>query len=133
MSIPNNANTYLPGVIFIPSTLLITAITNAYPMVVTYTVPSTGANTYIPGQLVRLFVPKSYGMFQADGLTGEILENTVNTMKLNIDSRQFDLFSPPINPKAEQPASLSPSGSRNLQYSNQTTQIAFQPLNDIGN
>lgn len=131
MGNPNNSNTYLPGVIFIPSMLLITAITNSYPMQITFFVPPTGVNTYQAGQLIRLNIPKSYGMFQANGLTGKIISMGLTTMTLDIDSRLFDVFSIPSI--GTTPASLSPAGSRNLEYSNNTNNIAFQPLNNIGN
>ena len=131
--IPNNANQYLPGVIQIPSTLLITAITKSYPMQVTFTVPPvTASNTYIPGQLVRLNIPASYGMLQANGLTGQILSVNSTTMTLDINSSGFDTFSVPAITK-EIPASLAPAGSRNLQFDNTTAQIPFQSLNNIGN
>mgnify|MGYP001607787132 CR=1 FL=1 len=125
-------NPYLPGVIQIPSMLLITGITQAYPMVVTFTVPSTGSNTYIPGQLVRLNIPYTWGMFQANGLTGKILGVGSTTMALNIDSTNFDVFT--YSPSSsETPASLAPAGSRNLEYNNSTEQVPFQSLNNIGN
>lgn len=131
MTGPNN-NTYLPGTIFIPSSLTITGITKSFPMVVTISVNVvTEANTYIPGMLVRLLIPYDYGMFQANGLTGQIIEVDDDEITLNIDSTNFDTFTVPED--GEQPASLSPSGSRNLTYSNETRFIAFQPLNDRGN
>jgi hypothetical protein len=125
-------NQYLPGVIQIPSTLIITDITRSFPMQVTFTVPSTGSNTYIPGQLVRLNVPRTYGMWQANGLTGKILQAGASTLLLNLDSTLFDVFvyAPSSN---ETPASLSPAGSQNLQYNNSTNQVPFQSLNNIGN
>jgi len=125
-------NVYLPGVIQIPSRLLITNITQAYPMSITFTVPSNGSNTYVEGQLVRLTVPKTWGMFQANGLTGKILTIGASTMTLNIDSTLFDAFIDGSATK-ETPASLAPAGSQNLSYSNQTNQIAFQSLNNINN
>ncbi len=104
-------------------------------MVVTFAVPTiTAANTYIAGQAVRLTVPYTWGMFQANGLTGVILDidDDAFTMTLNIDSTLFDAFI--YNPTSyETPASLSPAGSRNLQYNNQTDQVPFQSLNNIGN
>lgn len=131
--IPNNANQYLPGVIAIPSSLTITAITQAAPMVVIVSVnAATEANTYIAGQLVKLTVPKSYGMFQADGLVGKIISTGVNTLTLNIDSSRFDAFVIPTT-GSEKPASLAPSGSQNLQFSNVTNLVPFQSLNNIGN
>lgn len=133
MTVPNDANTYLAGTIQIPSSIVITAITRAYPMVVTVSLqPLTEANTYIAGQVVRLTVPITYGMFQANGLQAEILEVNGSNITINIDSRLFDAF---VVPSAGQlqPASLAPSGSRNLQYNNTTGQVPFQSLNNIGN
>ena len=128
-----SVDTYLPGVIFIPSSLDITAITNSYPMVITVSVnPVTESNTYRQGQLVKLNVPYSYGMFQADGLTGQIIAVVGNNITVDIDSTLFDTFIVPLN-SAIQPASIAPAGSRNLAYSNDTTQVAFQPLNNTGN
>ena len=132
MSIPNNSNTYLPGVIFIPSSLTITAISNSFPMVITIDIdPVTEANTYQEKMLVRLFIPYDYGMFQANGLVGEILEISGNNISVAIDSTNFDPFVIPTD--GNQPASLSPSGSRNLQFNNFTKNVPFQPLNNIGN
>lgn len=126
-------NQYLPGVIQIPSSLVITAITQAYPMVCTVTVNAvTDSNTYIPGQLVKLFVPYTYGMFQANGLKGKILSNSSNIISLDIDSRKFDSFSVPSG-NVEQPASMAPAGSRNLEFNNTTRQVPFQSLNNINN
>lgn len=133
MTVLNNANTYLPGVIAIPSSLVITAITQSFPMVVTITVnPISEANTYRVGQLTRLNIPRSYGMWQANGLTGQIIDVSGSNITLNIDSVLFDPFSIPGS-NTEKPASLSPAGSRNLQYSNSTLQVPFQSLNNIGN
>lgn len=101
-------------------------------MVVSFTVPSTGSNTYIPGQLVRLTVPITWGMFQANGLVGKILSIASSKMTLNIDSTNFDAF---IDGSASKdtPASLSPAGSQNLEFSNLTNEVPFQSLNNIGN
>ncbi len=125
-------NMYLPGVIQIPSMLLITNITRSFPMTITFTVPETGSNTYVVGQLVRLTVPKTWGMFQANGLTARILAVAATMMSVNIDSTQFDAF---IDGSAgpETPASLAPAGSQNLQFNNTTNQVGFQSLNNIGN
>lgn len=130
--IPNNANTYLPGVIQIPSSLVITAITRAFPAVVTCIVNSVNeSNTYIPGQLVRLFIPRTYGMQQIANQTLKILAVNGLNFSLQIDSTQFDPFAIPAS--GEQPATMAPSGSRNLEYSNNTKDLAFQSLNNQGN
>ncbi len=127
-------NQYLPGVIAIPSSLLIVGMTATRPMVVTVTVPPTGVNTYVVGQLVRLTVPRTWGMYQANGLTGKILAIDINAgiLFLDIDAQGFDIFVDGSG-GPETPASLAPAGSQNLQYDNNTGQIAFQSLNNIGN
>ena len=128
------ANNYLPPVIQIPSSLLITAITQSLPMVITVAIgnPASEANTYIPGMNVRLQVPITYGMYQANNLVGTITAITGSNFTLNIDSSQFDAFVVPSG-NVEQPATIAPFGSRNLQFSNQTNQVPFQSLNNIGN
>ncbi len=132
MTYPNDANVYLPGTIQIPSSLVITAITKTFPAVITVEVnPITDSNTYRAGQLVKLNVPYSYGMFQANGLTGQILNVVGNDLIVDIDARNFDTFTVPSIPPT--PASVAPAGSRNLEFSNNTGQIAFQSLNDRGN
>jgi len=129
-----NANTYLPPVTVIPGTLLITAISQSFPMQVTFTNADT--NTYREGQLIRLFIPQAFGMQQANGLVGQIIlvDNVSFIFYLDIDSTYFDIFSVPTTlPKVSRPASLSPAGSRNLTYDNNSNQVAFQNLNNIGN
>lgn len=133
MSYPNNANQYLPGTIQTPSALVITNITKSYPMVVTIVInPVTEANTYTVGQLVRLNIPYSYQMFQANGLVGQIVSVNGNDIALDINSTNFDVFVVPSTPQI--PASLSPSGSRNTEYNNGNASVLpFQSLNNRGN
>lgn len=127
-----SANTYLAPAITIPGTLLITAITRAYPMVVSFT--NSDENTYVPGQLMRLFIPSSYQMIQANNLQGKILsiDNVSYTMALDIDSTHFDAFVVPP-PYTAQPASMAPAGSRNLTLGNDTSRVPFQNLSNSGN
>lgn len=101
-------------------------------MVLTATVPTTGSNTYIVGQQVRLNIPYSYGMPQANGLIGQIMAINGLNFTIDINSSGFDPFAIPGS-TAEAPASMAPSGSRNVEYNNSTNQLAFQPLNNIGN
>lgn len=128
-------NIYLPPVIQTPSSLLITNITQSRPMVVSVQIgsPSTEANTYIVGMAVRLFVPITYGMAQANNLVGTILAINGSDWTLNLDSSQFDQFVIPVA-GVESPASVAPAGSRNLQYDNTNVNVVpFQSLNNIGN
>ena len=129
---PNVNNPYLSPVIQIPSALSITAISQSNPMVVTTSANSDQTNTYIPGQTVKLNVPKAYGMWQANGLTGTIIAINGNQLSLNINSARYDPFVIPSG-SAAIGASLGPSGSRNLQYNNNTNQVGFQSLNNQGN
>jgi hypothetical protein len=128
------ANNYLPPVIQIPSSLLIKAITQSTPMIITVQIgnPTTEANTYIPGMNVKLLVPITYGMYQANGLIGTILSIDGSNFTLSLDSSGFDAFVIPSG-NVEQPASIAPAGSKNLEYNNQTDQVPFQSLNNIGN
>jgi len=129
---PNNSDYYLAPVIFIPSTLIITAISQSYPMNVTCTVPVTGANTYIPGQVVIFKIPYLYGMQQLNNMQGQITLINGLVFTININSSNFDSFSVPSGNVTE-PASMVPAGSRNLEFNNSTNSIAFQPLNNVGN
>lgn len=119
----------------IPSSLEITAITQSAPMVITVEInnPASQANTYIAGMAVRLFVPQTYGMYQANNLTGTITAISGSTFSLNIDSSLFDAFVIPSGVTIEQPASLAPNGSRNYQYNNTSADVPFQSLNNQGN
>lgn len=123
---------FLPGVIQIPSTLLVTGITQSYPMVLTFTVPASGSNTYKTNQLVRLTVPKTWGMYQAHGIVGKILGVGKSSMALDIDSTLFDTFVDGSS-SSSTPASLAPAGSRNLEFDNYSNKVPFQSLNNIGN
>ena len=125
-------NQYLKGTIQIPSMLLITGITRSYPMIITFTVPSTGSNTYVVNQLVRLTIPRTWGMYQANGLVGHIMDVDSTTMQLDIDSNYFDAF---VDGSATSvtPASLAPAGARNLEFNNTSRQVPFQSLNNRGN
>lgn len=132
MTSVNNANTYLPGTIQIPSALGITAITNDIIAVITVEVDDvTAYNSYQAGQLIKLEIPFEYGMQQANNQIVKIL--SVDDLNFYVDmySVNFDPFIMPGSPS--QPATLSPSGSKNLEYSNETNRIAFQCLNNIGN
>ena len=93
---------------------------------------TTEANTYIVGMAVKLFVPQPYRMYQANGLVGTITEINGSDFTLNLDSSQFDAFVVPSG-NVEQPATIAPNGSRNLQYNNNTDLVPFQSLNNIGN
>jgi len=130
MTFDPGANTYLPPSPVVPAHLLITAITNSNPMQITTTgyIPH---NVYIPGQLVRLSVPYDYKMYQADGLTAQILAVNGSVFSVSVNSLGFDPFVIPTQSTyTPAPASLSPAGSRNTY--NFTT-LPFHSLANRGN
>lgn len=131
MTIPNNANYLLPPVIQIPSCLEITAISQSFPMIITTTTNTDQVNTYIAGQNIKLLIPATWGMQQANQKMAQIVSVNSNQLSVNIDSTLFDAFSNPNDGTG--PASLAPSGSKNLQYNNLTAQVPFQSFNNRGN
>lgn len=123
-----SVNTYLPPSPVVPGFLLISAITQKNPMVVT--VVDSIYNTYIVGQLVHLTVPQDYGMTEADQMTGEIVSIDDVDFTLNINATNFSAFvspDPDAIPPPRQPATLAPAGSRN-NYNNLVV-----PFHSIGN
>jgi hypothetical protein len=110
--------------------LLISAITKTNPMVVT--VVDSIYNTYQVGQLVCLSVPSSYGMFQANELTAEILAINSLNFSLKVNATQFDTFATPgaSFPPPSKPASLAPAGCKAL-YT--VTTEPFHSLTNTGN
>jgi len=104
-------------------------------MIVTVQVENstTTANTYIVGMAVKLTVPQPYRMYQANDLVGTITAINGLNFTLNIDSSLFDAFVVPSG-NVEQPATIAPAGSRNYQYTNDSSlAVPFQSLNNIGN
>jgi hypothetical protein len=119
-------NIFLPPSPVVPGMLLISAITNSNPMIVT--IVDSIYNTYVVGQLVCLTVPPKYGMFQANELTAKIIAISGDNFSLNVNSTNFDAFATPAVtiPPASQPASIAPAGSKNIY---ETTLEPFQSLN----
>lgn len=131
-TVPNNSNTYLPPTIQIPSALSILAITQANPAVVTVNASSNQMNTYIPGQVIKFTVPFTWGMWQIDGKSLTILAVNGQQLTVNVNTINFDAFVTPPQGSFG-PATIAPSGSMNLQFSNSTNQIGFQSANNTGN
>lgn len=125
-----NANTYLPPSPVIPGFLDITNITQAAQAVVT--IVNSNENTYIPGQVVYFSVPSTYGMAQINGLSGQILQIVGTNFTVDINTLNFSPFVIPTT-FMEQPATISPAGSRNLEFSNSTLKVPFQSLGNQGN
>lgn len=125
-----STNVYLPPTPCGPTSLLIANISRSKPMVITVN-PSTPPYSYIVGQLVALTVPRDYGMYQANGITAEIIDIDVTGLlfSVNVDSTQFDPFViPPMF--TPMPASLSSAGARNI-YN--FTSVPYHSLTNTGN
>jgi hypothetical protein len=130
-------NIYLPATPVTPIYMLITNVTQARQMVITaqipnFFIPIPIPNTYVVGQVIKLTVPFDYGMYQANGLQGKIVSINGLNFTLNIDSTLFDPFVTPSFGQP-QPASFSPAGSNNLQFSNFTDLVPFQSATQLGN
>lgn len=126
-----SANTFLPPVLCVPGRLLISAITQTFPMVVT--IVDSDLNTYAAGMNVHFTIPNTYKMFQLDQRTGTILLIDNLDFHIDIDARNFDAFvapNPMDFPTPAQPASMASAGSQNI-YN--VTVAPFRSLNNEGN
>ena len=70
---------------------LISAITNANPASVT----TTFDHDYGSGDIVRLIIPRWFGMVEADKLTGTITVTGTDTFDVDINTTSFTPFSVP--------------------------------------
>lgn len=123
-----SANVFLSPSPVTPPFLLISNITNAVKAVMTVTTP----NNYIVNQLVKFTVPKTYGMYQVNNLTVQIIavDETNLIFTLALDTTMFDVFITPSTYQ-EQPATVACAGSRNI-YN--TTVVPFRAVNgQVGN
>lgn len=98
-------------------------------MVITASLGADQVNDYVVGQLIQLTVPSSYGMYQANGLTGQILSINGLVFTVDINSLNFDVFAIPATGQP-QPASFASYGSRNL-YNVNT--VPFHSEGNFGN
>lgn len=92
---------------FQPAMRIITAITQSNPAAVT----TSFDHDYITGEIVRIYVPDTFGMRQIDKLTGEITVTATNTFTIDINTTTFDAFSVPSG--NVQYAQVVPIGERN--------------------
>lgn len=71
---------------------IISNVTNANPAVVT----TTFDHQYLTGMIVRLIIPKGYGMTQANQLYAPIVVTGDTTFTIDIDTTMFDRFASPF-------------------------------------
>lgn len=92
MAVPNGYAYPLPT--FQRAMRLVTNITQAEEAVVT----TSFAHQYETGDIVRLYVPKGWGMIQANKLQGEIIVINSTTFSISINTLLFDAFVTPPDP-----------------------------------
>ena len=86
----------------------IASITQANPMVVT----TDNDHEYVAGMDVTFLIPSQFGMTQLNGLNAQVISITPNTLTINLDSRNFSVFSYPSPlPSAYTPPSVIPNAS----------------------
>jgi len=91
MAIPISAQV---SPLFQPAMRQITAVTNAFPALVT----TSFAHDYPDGTVVRLNIPPYFGMLQANSLTGTITNNgNPSQFLIDIDTRTFSPFVIPLD------------------------------------
>jgi len=100
----------IPFPTYQPSMRIITNITNASPAVVT----TSFAHQYLTGTIVRLDIPKGFGMVQANQLFGDITVLSPTTFSIPINTIYFDQFMiSNVFPYSYQSAQSVPIGENN--------------------
>ena len=77
-----------PDPMYQPAMRIISAVTNAYPALVT----TSFDHQYLDGLIVRLTIPKGFGMIQANQLYAPIIVTGATTFTIDIDTTDFDPF-----------------------------------------
>jgi len=77
---------------FYPARRSIVNITQAAQAVITTSVNSA----YVPGQSIRLIVPRKFGMVEANGLLVNIVNVTGGAVTVDLDTRAFTAFTYPL-------------------------------------
>ena len=102
-----------PTPTFQPAMRLIDDITKAKEAVVT----TSFDHDYQTGMIVRIYVPRNYGMFQIDDKYGPITVLTDDTFSIEIDTTAYDSFLAPSVPPYYHKTSLCiPIGNVNNSY-----------------
>lgn len=99
-----------PRPIFQPAMRIIAGITNSFPALVTTTLD----HQYLSGLIVRIRVPRGFGMQQINELTGTIVVTGATTFDIDINTIDFDVFTfPPVSPLYTTCAQVVPVGELN--------------------
>ena len=73
---------------FYPRRAFLNALTNATQAVATF----TENHDYTLGQVVSFRVTRNFGMFQINNMKGIVLATTADTITVDIDSSDWDIF-----------------------------------------
>ena len=92
--------------IYTPRKDFITGITNAVQAVVTFAVD----HTFIPGEYISFRVSQPYGMVQINQQRGKVLTVTDDTVTVDIDTLNYNLFVYPVSGQNTPPMAV-PSAS----------------------
>lgn len=84
--------------IYQPAMRLIDDVTQDYPAQVT----TTFAHDYVDGMIVRLYIPNDVGMWQLNRQKSAITVTGDATFTIDIDTRTYDAFAIPSNPRRHQ-------------------------------
>lgn len=103
-----------------PAMRIIAGITNGFPATIT----TTFDHNYISGTIVRLYIPRGFGMQQADELSGTIIVTGNTTFTIDINTTNFDTFSYPASfPFDRQYPQVVPTGEVNSQLTAATMNV----------
>lgn len=113
MSVVSNGGLWPSGT-YIPFTCDITNVIRGQETIITTSVD----HGFVVGNTVTFQIPKQWVIRQLNGLTGTVLAITQDTITVNIDSSEFDVFSTPIVtlPIVIDPAQVLPVGDSNTGY-----------------
>jgi len=111
--------------VFKPAMRIVTSITNSNPVIVT----TSFANSYITGLICRLYIPRGFGMQQANLFNGEITVINTTQFSMPLDTTLFDPFViPAINPgHFFTPAQIVPTGENSLMLTGATMNVLPYP------
>jgi hypothetical protein len=105
---------------------IIESITNANPAQVV----TTFDHQYVTGMIVRLNIPKGYGMVQANTLYAPITVIDDVTFSIDIDTTYMEPFATPVSfPESSQYAQVTPIGEVNSMLNAATQNILPYPFN----
>lgn len=113
-----------PDPIFQRAMRLVSDITNADNAAVT----TTFAHNYETGDIVRLLVPREYGMFEISQKVGTVTVVDDTSFTIDIDSNNFTPFTTPSNPSpfVRTCAHVVPVGEVNSKLTSATQNVRSQ-------